>query len=48
VRWVVVEPALLGQDDRNLLQRLQENGQWRVAYDSGGVEVLQRAAEPSP
>jgi len=48
VRWVVVEPALLGQDDRNLLQRLQENGQWHVAYDSGGVEVLQRAAEPSP
>jgi uncharacterized membrane protein len=48
VRWVVVEPALLGQDDRNLLERLRRNGQWRVAYDSGGVEVLERAAEPSP
>ncbi|HEX6676052.1 MAG TPA: DUF2079 domain-containing protein [Actinomycetes bacterium] len=48
VRWVVVEPALLGQDDRNLLQRLQQNGQWRVAYDQGGVEVLQRTVEPAP
>jgi uncharacterized membrane protein len=48
VRWVVVEPALLGQDDRNLLQRLRQNGQWRVAYDGGGVEVLQRTAEPAP
>jgi uncharacterized membrane protein len=42
VRWVVVEPALLGQDDRNLVERLRQNGQWRVAYDSGGVEVLER------
>jgi uncharacterized membrane protein len=48
VRWVVVEPALLGQDDRNLLERLRRNGQWRVAYDGGGVTVLERAAEPSP
>jgi uncharacterized membrane protein len=48
VRWVVVEPALLGQEDRNLLQRLQRNGQWRVAYDGGGVEVLQRTGGPAP
>jgi len=48
VRWVVVEPALLGQDDRNLIERLRENGQWRIAYDSGGVEVLERVVGPRP
>ena len=48
VRWVVVEPALLGQEDRKLFEQLRGNGEWRVAYDAGGVVVLQRVAEPPP
>jgi uncharacterized membrane protein len=48
VRWVVVEPGLLGQEDRALLDRLRTNGEWRVAYDAGGVVVLERVAEPPP
>jgi uncharacterized membrane protein len=48
VRWVVVEPALLGEEDRKLFEQLRGNGEWRVAYDAGGVVVLQRVAEPPP
>ena len=48
VRWVVVEPALLGQEDRKLFERLRTNGEWRVPYDAGGVVVLERVAEPPP
>jgi uncharacterized membrane protein len=48
VRWVVVEPDLLGQEDRKLFERLRGNGEWRVAYDAGGVVVLERVAEPPP
>jgi uncharacterized membrane protein len=48
VRWVVVEPALLGEEDRKLFEQLRGNGEWQVAYDAGGVVVLQRVAEPPP
>jgi uncharacterized membrane protein len=46
VRWVVVEPTLLGQEDRNLFERLRTSADWRVPYDSGGVVVLERVAGP--
>jgi len=52
VRYVIVEPALLGPDDRKLFDQLRAPGGapglggWRTLFDSGGVMVLERAGPP--
>jgi uncharacterized membrane protein len=42
VRFVVVQRDLLGEEDRQLLDRLQTNPAWRTAMDRDGVVVLER------
>ncbi len=50
VRYVILEPALLSPDDRKLLDQLRAARaatglEWRTAFDSGGVVVLERQGE---
>jgi uncharacterized membrane protein len=47
VRFVVVERDLLGEEDRQLLERLQNDPAWRTRLDHDGVVVLERP-EPLP
>jgi uncharacterized membrane protein len=47
LRFVVVQRDLLGDQDRQLLDRLQNDPAWRTALDSQEVVVLERA-EPGP
>ena len=42
VRFVVVQPDLLGEEDRQLLDRLRTDPAWRTAMDRDGVVVLER------
>ena len=42
LRFVVVQRDLLGDDDRALLDRLQNDPAWRTAFDQQGVLVLER------
>jgi hypothetical protein len=44
---VVVERDLLGEEDRQLLERLQNDPAWRTRLDHDGVVVLERP-EPLP
>ena len=39
---MVVQRDLLGEEDRQLLDRLQTNPAWRTAMDRDGVVVLER------
>jgi uncharacterized membrane protein len=43
LRFVVVQRDLLGEEDRQLLDRLQNDPAWRTAMDSQEVVVLERA-----
>jgi uncharacterized membrane protein len=43
VRFVVVQRDLLGQEDRELLDRLQADPAWRTRLDRDNVVVLERA-----
>jgi uncharacterized membrane protein len=43
LQFVVVQRDLLGEQDRQLLDRLQNDPAWRTAMDSQGVVVLERA-----
>ena len=43
LRFVVVQRDLLGEQDRELLDRLQNDPAWRTAMDSQEVVVLERA-----
>ena len=47
LRWVVVQRDLLGDQDRQLLDRLQADPAWRTAFDRQEVVVLERR-EPVP
>ena len=42
LKFVVVQRELLGEQDRELLDRLQADPAWRTAFDRQGVVVLQR------
>ena len=42
LQFVVVQRELLGEQDRELLDRLQADPAWRTAFDRQGVVVLQR------
>jgi uncharacterized membrane protein len=42
VRFVVVQRDLLGEEDRELLERLQADSAWRTALDRDNVVVLER------
>jgi uncharacterized membrane protein len=42
LRFVVVQRDLLGEEDRDLLERLQTDAAWRTAMDRDGVVVLER------
>jgi uncharacterized membrane protein len=43
LHWVVVEPALLGDQARQLLAQLRASPEWRTRFDEDGVVVLERA-----
>jgi hypothetical protein len=42
LRFVVVQRDLLGEQDQELLDRLQSEPAWRTAMDRDGVVVLER------
>jgi hypothetical protein len=42
VRFVVVQRDLLGEEDRQLLDRLQNDPAWRMRLDRDDVVVLER------
>jgi hypothetical protein len=42
LRYVVVQRDLLGEEDRQLLDRLRADPAWRTAMDRDGVVVLER------
>ena len=42
LRYVVVQRDLLGEQDRNLLDQLQNDQAWRTLLDRDNVVVLER------
>jgi uncharacterized membrane protein len=43
LRFVAVQRDLLGKEDRDLLERLLADGDWRTAFDQENVVVLERS-----
>ena len=44
IRWIVIEPATLLDDETAILRRLIDSGQFRAVFDERGVAVYERIA----